>query len=273
MKNLLRWFVCLSLLAVACLYTYRLDNSDDPATYVYAATGIHELNAATRNGDIDVAASVDPDSSVRVQVAKYAYGRDRADAEQTLRDMIDSVAIIGAELRVSESMPRGRPCGASFTVTGPESIGLSLTTTNGDITVENMTGGISANTTNGKVELTGTAGTASVATTNGRLDVRVHRGAFYGATTNGAVDCDLAALSPTENVGLVTTNGKVTLLLPEDVSAMIDATNSSGLLTIYDFTVIYEAQEEHHLRGRIGSGASVINITTTNGDVVVRRRS
>jgi DUF4097 and DUF4098 domain-containing protein YvlB len=56
------------------------------------------------------------------------------------------------------------------------------------------------------------------------------------------------------------------------VSAVIDATNSGGILTIYDYTVVYETQSQHHLRGRIGSGASTINITTTNGDVVVRRR-
>jgi DUF4097 and DUF4098 domain-containing protein YvlB len=86
------------------------------------------------------------------------------------------------------------------------------------------------------------------------------------------VDCDLAALSPTEDVRLATTNGKVTLFLPEDVSAVLDATNTNGTITIYDFTVIYDSPTEHHIRGRIGSGASTINVTTTNGDIVVRRR-
>jgi DUF4097 and DUF4098 domain-containing protein YvlB len=268
-KNQSRRLLCLSLLAAACLYTYRLESSE---THTYAAAGIRVLSAETRNGDISVTAS--NDSAIADSVLEYAYGRDRADAEQALRNVIYSDTVIGTELLVRESMPGGsRPYGASFFITAPESISLSLATTNGDVTVQNMVGGISATTTNGKVELTGTAGTASVSTTNGRLDVKVHSGAFYGATTNGAVNCDLAALSPTENVGLATTNGKVTLLLPDDVSAVIDATNSSGLLTIYDFTVIYEVQAEHHLRARIGSGASTIDITTTNGDVVVRRRS
>lgn len=274
MENQLRRLLCLSLLAAACLYTYRLDDSE---SHTYAAAGVNVLSASTRNGDITVTASPNTDDSVRVMVVKYAYGRDRADAEQTLRSLVFSDTVIGTELRelrVKESMPgSSRPYGASFTITAPESIDLSLTTTNGDVTVQNMVGGIRATTTNGKVELTGTAGTASVSTTNGSLDARVHRGAFYGATTNGTVDCDLAALRPSENVGLATTNGKVTLLLPDDVSAVIEATNTNGFLTIYDFTVVYEIQEEHHLRARIGSGASTVNITTTNGDVVVRRRS
>lgn len=137
----------------------------------------------------------------------------------------------------------------------------------------NTVGDINAGTTNGDIELIGTEGTASVSTTNGRLNAKVHSGPLYGGTTNGAIDCDLATLGAAENVGLATTNGKVTLLLPDDVSALIDITNTNGLITIYDFTVIYESQTEHHLRGRIGSGASSINITTTNGAVTVRRRS
>ncbi|MCX6841148.1 MAG: hypothetical protein NTX53_02525 [candidate division WOR-3 bacterium] len=40
-----------------------------------------------------------------------------------------------------------------------------------------------------------------------------------------------------------------------------------------DFTVIYEEQTATHIRGRIGSGASSITISTTNGDITVRRRS
>ncbi|MBN2465696.1 DUF4097 family beta strand repeat protein [candidate division WOR-3 bacterium] len=269
MKSQLHRLLCLSLLAAACLYTYRLDDSE---THTYAARGIRELGAETRNGDISVTATLD--SVITVEVQKYAYGRDKADAELALRNLAYSDTVIGTRLVVKESMPDGsRPYGANFTITAPESIGLFLATTNGDVTVQNMVGGISATTTNGKVELTGTAGTASVSTTNGKLDVKVHSGAFYGATTNSAVDCDLAALSPTEDVGLATTNGKVTLLLPEDVSAVLEATNTNGILTIYDFTVVYDVQEEHHLRARIGSGASTINVTTTNGDIVIRRRS
>jgi DUF4097 and DUF4098 domain-containing protein YvlB len=105
------------------------------------------------------------------------------------------------------------------------------------------------------------------------LDVRVHRGAVAASTTNGAVECDLVVLAPTDSGRLETTDGDVTLLLPADVSAVIDARNTNGTLAVHDFTVIYEVQTEHHLRGRIGSGASAITITTTNGDVTIRRRS
>ncbi len=269
MRNQLRRFLPVTLLAVACLYTYKLEV---PETHTYAAAGISRLRATTRNGAISVTAS--QDSVIIDSVVKHAYGRDKADAEQALANVVYSDTIVGDELRVEAEMPSGsRPYGASFFVTAPNSLDLSLTTTNGDVAVTGMVGSISASTTNGDIELSGTDGTASVSTTNGRLNAKVHSGPLYGGTTNGAVDCDLAALGAAENVGLATTNGAVTLLLPDDVSAVIDITNTNGLITIYDFTVIYESQTEHHLRGRIGSGASSITVTTTNGDVTVRRRS
>lgn len=269
MKNQLRRFLPISLLAVACLYTYKLEVSE---THTHDATDITGLNAETQNGWIRLTAS--PGDTVIVEVVKHAYGRDKADAEQAIANVIYSDTVVGDELRAKAEMPGGsRPYGASFTITAPESVELSLSTTNGHVSVVNTVGAINAGTTNGDIELTGTEGTASVSTTNGRLVVKVHRGTLYGGTTNGAVDCDLAALGPAEDVGLATTNGEVTLLLPDDVSAWIDITNTNGLITIHDFTVIYESQTEHHIRGRIGSGASSITISTTNGAVTVRRRS
>jgi hypothetical protein len=269
LRNHLRRCLPLFLLAAACLYTYKLEV---PETHTYAAPGITSLNAKTQNGWIHVTASHD-NTVIVDSVVKHAYGRDQADAEQALANVTYHDTIVGNELRVEAEMPGGsRPYGASFTFTTPDSIDLSLSTTNGDVSVANTAGDISVSTTNGNVELTGTTGTASVSTTNGRLAVKVHSGELYGATTNAAVECDLAALGPFEDVTLSTTNGKVTLWLPDDLSAVLDATNSNGIITVYDFTVTYETQTEHHVRGRIGSGASSITITTTNGDVVVRQR-
>jgi len=269
MKNLLRRFLPAVLLATACLYTYKFEL---PETYTFPATGINALSADTKNGDVTVTAAAD--TTITVGVLKFAYGRNKADAEKAITNVVFSDTIVGGTLLIEADMPSGpRPYGCNLSVSVPETTALDLATTNGDVKASSTYGPITASTTNGDVELTGTTGAADISTTNGKLNVRVHGGAVEGTTTNGAVDCDLAALGPTETVGLATTNGDVTLLLPADVSALIDASNTSGLITIYDFTVIYEEQTATHIRGRIGSGASSITITTTNGDITVRRRS
>lgn len=258
------------LLAVACLYTCKFEAVE---THTYPAAGVTTLSAMTQNGGVSVAA--DDDTLFTVKVEKYAYGKDKADAEQAITNVVYNGAVIGTELRVKAEMPSGpRPYGADLTITAPATTAVSVQTTNGAITVTNTVGDIAASTTNGAITLSGTDGTVSLATTNGALEVDVHRGGIEGKTTNGAVECDIAALGPADDVILETTNGAVTLWLPADVSAVVDATNTNASIFILGFTgVIYDKLEEHHVRARIGSGASSVTITTTNGTVTVRARS
>ena len=268
--GLLRFLPLVLLLAVACLYTYKFEAVE---THTYPAAGVTALSAMTQNGGVRVTAS--QDTVITDSVFKYAYGRDKAEAEKAITNVVYSGTIVGGELRVKAEMPSGpRPYGAAFTITAPAATAVSIQTTNGAITVSNTVGDIAASTTNGAITLSGTDGTASLATTNGALEVDVHRGGVEGKTTNGAVECDITTLGPAEDVILETTNGTVTLWLPADVSAVVDATNTNARIFVLGFTsVVYDKLEEHHVRARIGSGASSVTITTTNGSITVRARS
>jgi hypothetical protein len=262
-------FVAAFLLVMACVYTYKLEA---PETRVYPAAGIARLSASSRNGKITVTSV--SDTLISATITRQAYGRNREDAEKAIANVVISDPVVGDEQQLKAEMPGGnRNYGASFQISAPAATGLTLATSNSEVTVTGMTEGISATTSNGRIGLTDTRGAASLATSNAAVEVAVHRGGVNARTSNGAVSCDLAELGATEAVTLVTSNGAVTLLLPPDVSATVDATTSNGLITINDFTVSYEVQERDHVRGQIGSGASTITISTTKGNVTVRRRS
>jgi hypothetical protein len=257
------------LLAAACLYTYR---SESVADHSWPAAGITAVDIATGNGAVTVAPATD--TFITAKVTRVAWGKDKAEADKALENVVFTDTVDGTRLRMKVEMPSGqRPYGANIDARVPSAVELNVQSTNGEISVAGITGAIAASTSNGAVNLTGTTGTASLSTTNGAVTVEVHSGPLYAGTTNGAVGCDIAALRATEDVGLATTNGRVTLLLPDDVSAIIDATTTNGLITIHDFTVVYQVQTRDHVRGQIGSGASTVTITTTNGEVTIRRRS
>lgn len=260
---------CLTLLVAACVYTYRLEV---PETRSHSAGGITDISVTTRNGRIAIAGTAD--TTVNISIVRVAYGRNEEDARKAVANVVVTNSLVGSELQLKAEMPGGnRNYGASFQVSAPPAIGLVLATTNGEVTASGMTRSVSATTSNGRIGLTDTRGPASLNTTNGTIEVAVHRGSVDARTTNGVIDCDIAELRTSETVILQTTNGAVTLLLPADVSATVDATTTNGTITINDFTVSYEIQETGHVRGRIGSGVSAINISTTNGDIIVRRRS
>lgn len=174
-----------------------------------------------------------------MNVLKHAYGRNKADAEKAVVNIGYCGVIVGDELGDKVDMPSGpRPYGTDLTIASPESIRRALTAA------------------------------------NGAIDVRVHGGGIDASTTNGPINSYLAELTPTEAVALGTTTGDVALLLTADVSTTIDATDSNATIGIFDFSaVVYEVQQEHHVRARIGSGASSVTITTSNASITVRARS
>ena len=120
MRDQLRRFLPIPLLAVACLYTYKLEV---PETHTYAAAGINRVTVTTENGAVSVAESTA--TVIRVDVLKYAYGRNREDAEKAIANVVYSDTIVGGELKAKVEMPSGnRPYGASFTVSAPDTTNL-----------------------------------------------------------------------------------------------------------------------------------------------------
>ncbi len=257
------------LVALCCIYAYRLEQT---AFFSQDAAGISQVSVSTRNGSISV--SADSDSVISAAVTKRAYGRDSADAAQAIANVTVTDEVQAGRYALRAQMPGGnRAYGASFQVTAPESVGLELTTTNGSVTVRAMLAGVMVSTTNGTISLTGTAGAASLSTTNSSVTVAVHQGEANIETTNGSVDCDIAGLAPTEKVTISTTNGTVVLLLPADVSALVDLKTTNGTITIHGYDPVFEKQTKDHIRARLGSGASAITVSTSNGDVRVANRS
>lgn len=265
-----RLALALLLVLSACVYTYRYE---EPETRSWPAAGITRIAATTVNGGITLTAAAD--TLITGNLTRYAYGRNRSDAERAIVNVTIEDTVVGPELRVIARMPSlgARPYGAIFVFSAPESTAAVLSTTNGAIAVTGTAGGVTAGTTNGAINLTSTRGPAELQTTNGAIRLDAHRGAVDAGTTNGAIRCDLAALDAAEHAILGTTNSDIELFLPADVSALIDASNTNGTIRFLDFSYTWETMPtDHHAVARIGSGTSTVTLTTTNGDITVRRR-
>ncbi|MEO0081265.1 MAG: DUF4097 family beta strand repeat-containing protein [candidate division WOR-3 bacterium] len=259
----------LLLLAAACIYTYKLELSE---TRTWPARDVSGITASSANGHINVAGS--PDTVVTAVVTRRCYGRDRADAERAIENVLVRDTVQAGELRLWVEMPGGnRAYGAYYDIVCPESTRLVLSTTNGSVSLTGTKAGATVSTSNAAIKLLNTRGQMNLSTTYGEVQVQVHRGGISVSTTSGNIDCDLAELGATETANLTTSNAKLTLYLPADVSATFDATTSNAEVTVTGFgPVSYEISERWHKRGRLGSGASIITLNTSNGDILIRAR-
>lgn len=140
-----------------------------------------------------------------------------------------------------------------FTVRVPQGVTLIANTVNGDVEATGLTGEVRGHTVNGSVHLA-TSGLARASTINGSIDVDLGR----------AVWEDLLEFE--------TVNGSITVTLPENVNATVNASTVTGSITS-DFPLTVSGRfGPKRLSGTIGRGGRELSLGTVNGSIELRKR-
>jgi hypothetical protein len=143
----------------------------------------------------------------------------------------------------------------SYEVTVPDGLDLDLETVNGGIRLANIEAKVDLRTQNGGVSIEGASGQVRGRTTNGGITARLD-----GTTWAG------------ESLDLETTNGGITLSVPEDYNARLETGTINGGLN-FDFPVTLQGQvNRKRLALDLGAGGPLVRVVTTNGGVTVKRR-
>lgn len=234
-------------------YDYTITRTE---TRSWPASNVLQVSATTVNGSIDVSAVTD--TLITAEITKSCRGTDSVDAETHIDDVVVTDNVQEGQLFLNADMPddTGRNYVASFDMTTPSTPYFTILSVNGDITLQDMTGGAWVRLTNG-----------GIATVN-------LLGGFDAVTVNGTINCDMAGLGTGESVELTTTNGAVNLMLPVDVSATFDASTTNGEVVVTGFSapITYTINQTNHKAGTIGTGDGSIEITVTNGDATIMAR-
>ncbi len=213
-----------------------------------------EVDGGT-NGGVTVEGWDQGDVLVEAQVEAWAESDDDA------RDIARDVHLRTEDGRIRAEGPgqggwrhRHEGWAVSFTIHVPHRTDLSLETTNGGVTVNDVGGTLRFRALNGGVHLAGLSG-----------DVE-------GSTTNGGVHVDLAG-PRWDGAGLNvrTMNGGVRLRIPRDYSAHLVTGTVNGGIRI-DFPVTVQGRIDKRLAVDLGQGGPPVEVRTTNGGVTVERR-
>lgn len=129
---------------------------------------------------------------------------------------------------------------------------------------------VTVSNTNGLVTLTALSGTTEAHTTNGGVRGTDMRGAVEAETTNGGVTIDFAAVD--RDVKLSTTNGGVTIGLPDSAKASVVATCTNGGISVTGVKMEISEQSRRRVEGKMNGGGANVELHTTNGGVRIRPR-
>lgn len=152
---------------------------------------------------------------------------------------------------------------------------IDLRTGDGGVRVRGLDGEITMTTGDGNVSATDLAGQVSVRTGDGSVELAGRFDALTAHTGDGNIRIDAHSGSVVRREWSITSgDGPVTLRLPRDFDADLDARTGDGQITTSG--VILDAQSEpgerRILRGRLGSGGDVLLLRTGDGPIAIIAR-
>jgi hypothetical protein len=218
------------------------------------------LSVANVNGGVRIEAW-DRDE-VRVEAIKKVKAGSRAKAE----DVMDAIDVVitrrGDHLEIDTRLPRGGGSGfLDWMVGNHSSASVSY-----KISVPRSTD-VEIDTVNGGVRVAGVAGRVEASTTNGGIQTSDLRGSVRAGTTNGAIDVAFGEVADGREMRLSTTNGGISLRLPRNVRASIDADTTNGGINLDGIDADLHRKSRRHLEADLNGGGAEIRLTTTNGGI------
>ena len=211
------------------------------------------------NGRIDVRPG--EGNAVEVIARKIARGATREAAKDALGRIEIKEESSPSMVKIETKLQRGNgglfgggSLQVEYTLRVPRNLELRVSTVNGGVEIEGVTGKVSAEATNGGIR------------------ARDISGQIEATTTNGGVEVDLAKV-PEGGVKLECTNGGIKLRLPSDAKASITARVTNGGIETSGLTIEAAGDKTNRrLDGRMNGGGPRIELEGTNGGIRISSR-
>ncbi|MCC6428898.1 MAG: DUF4097 family beta strand repeat protein [Phycisphaerales bacterium] len=181
------------------------------------------IDVQTDNGAISVSQGTTSEVSI---IAKL-----RATTQERLTaTVVDAARDVDGKLVVRVIWPEQRKGneGCEFTITLPDAVGASLTTSNGAITISGLAGDAVLKTSNGAIEAKNHGGPVIADTSNGKITVNSASGSVSADTSNGAITL-IDVGSP---VKADTSNGAIKLVMLPTAEGPINLDSSNGAIDV-----------------------------------------
>ena len=207
------------------------------------------------NGGVEIIGWSNSDSiaiTARIQI----HARSSGDADAIARDI--KIETSGGTVRAtggSSPFGRGQNWSVSFVVMVPRHSDLTLSTQNGPLSVEDVSGRMDLQTQNGPLSLSGVGGDVHASAQNGPLTIDL-RGTRWEGT---GLDAE-------------TQNGPADLRIPDNYNAKVEFGTINGPLDVgFPVTVTLSGRVRDRISTTLGNGGPPIRVVTTNGPMTVRR--
>lgn len=234
--------------------------------------------------DLQKSYSLTPDGVIRIrsisgEIRVQGYDGNKVEVEglRVGRDR-DRVEIVdrSTENRIDLDVHYVENCNCdasvNFRVRVPRAVNYNfdyIRSISGNVYLTDVSGRVKAESISGLVQLQNIGGTVSASSTSGNVTVQNVSGMVSATSTSGNVDVYLKQIEGPGDMEFRSISGSVHVKVPSTLDANVTMSTLSGRLTT-DFDI--EVQQRRYApgysaRGRLGSGAHNIRITSVSGRV------
>ena len=279
----------LALLSAGCTVTLDSHTEILREEKRFTVDGTADLRVATFDGSIQIQSWDKPD--ILVEVEKRGPTREALAALQIVVDQKGNVIDLEVKRPKSESFSGlgiNQSAYARLIVSVPRSTNIRARSGDGSIRIDRVTGRIELRTGDGSIRASEVAGDLNFDTGDGSIVVDGAEGSLVVDTGDGSVTVTgkIGALklhtgdgsvvyraqpgsAMADNWEITTGDGSVTLYLPENFGAEVDAHTGDGRIT-NELNVEKDGTEDRErrtLRGRIGPGGKALRVRTGDGAI------
>lgn len=242
---------------------YRVVQRDSKS---FTVSGTPRIRVETFDGPLNVRAWDKPE--VSYTVTKRAVDEESAAGIRITSEQRNDEVIIRAEFdRATASRMGGNvQAEAGIDLFVPRSSHLLISTGDGPLNIEGVSGEVKAATGDGAVDIHNTRGNLIVQTGDGRIRISNFNGAALVSTGDGGISLD----GQFTQLKATTGDGSISLALPEGANATIETeaetVTTDGLATSED-----NDETKRVRRWRVGSGGTLLTLKTGDGRITLRR--
>jgi DUF4097 and DUF4098 domain-containing protein YvlB len=284
----LRNFAVAAAIAVIAIAASAAAVRADQWSKTYQVNGRAELHVMTGDGDVIVTGTDQHQIDARVTATGWKIGPN--DVQIIESQSGNSVSI---ELKVPHwgfSMFGGNHKSLRVEVSVPRELDLDVRTSDGNVTAQGVSGKIQFDTADGNVTAGNIKGDIRIHTGDGHIEGHNFDGSLDANTGDGNLRIDgrfdaLALKTGDGNIeaqaasgskvasgwNLHSGDGHITLRLPGDLNAMLDAHTGDGSIAL-DVPILVSGSLGHSsVRGKMNAGGPTIAISSGDGSIHIEK--
>jgi len=249
---------------VAVSWGVAASASADQWSKVYPVSGKPDLWLSTGDGSVRVDAWDEPRIEARIDTVGYEINKDF--------QVIESQS--GDRVRIELKFPRanwgvniGRHS-VTVTVKVPRTLSLDAHTGDGSLTILGARGDLRFDTGDGGIEARGLDGRLRASTGDGSMNVEGRFDLLDLHTGDGTIEAAARGGSTVaESWSVRTGDGSVTLRVPSDFKATLDASTGDGQVTVDVPLTVSGVVKSRRVQGALNGGGGSLTLRTGDGGI------